>query len=334
MARWVDDLRASAASAQARTALIEAGASLTEFGNVDHRAREYVKSGQTLMAADVVFADGSETAAAAARHVEAARLAEHQAFDAVEAGLRRQQAIAIGSAVAVGGLATLLLAFAAPGRSRDETAAAGSDAEAVPDEAARPTGELMLRDISGPTSRSGTQAHLPPDQPAVSPGSQLRGSVPMLKAAAELCTEFGRVNDPGDLPGLLARAAEVMDASGLIVWLGNSAGADLRPVIAHGYPEHVLARMPNVPRSADNAAAQAYRSGKLQIVLRLPGGNGAVVAPLLSPDGCVGALTAEIMSGSETTDSVQALATLIAAQLTGVLAGSAPAAETRIVVSR
>src|SRR5437870_11440777 len=30
-------------------------------------------------------------------------------------------------------------------------------------------------------------------------------------------------------------AASVMDASGVMVWVGGSGGADLRPVLAHGY---------------------------------------------------------------------------------------------------
>jgi two-component system cell cycle sensor histidine kinase/response regulator CckA len=46
---------------------------------------ENIKSGQQLMAADVIFTEGGETAATAARQVETARLAEHQAFDASEA---------------------------------------------------------------------------------------------------------------------------------------------------------------------------------------------------------------------------------------------------------
>jgi GAF domain-containing protein len=50
-----------------------------------------------------------------------------------------------------------------------------------------------------------------------------------------------------------------------------------------------------------------------------------VVAPLLSPDGCIGALTAEIRGGGETSDSAQALAAIFAAQLVGVLAP--PSAE-------
>jgi hypothetical protein len=147
----------------------------------------------------------------------------------------------------------------------------------------------------------------------------------LLKAAADLCTELSRVNDTGELHRLLARAADIMDASGLVVWIGSTTGADLRPALAHGYSDQVLARMQTVPRSADNAAAAAYRTGALQIVLKRPGSNGAVVAPLLSPEGCVGAFSAEILSGSETADAVQALAAIFAAQLAGVLVGSASA---------
>src|SRR5207302_10044296 len=67
-------------------------------------------------------------------------------------------------------------------------------------------------------------------------------------------------------------------------------------------------------------------SGALQIVLTRPGTSpGAVVAPLLSPDGCIGALTAEIRDRGETSDSVQALAAIFAAQLVGMLSGAATA---------
>jgi hypothetical protein len=308
MARWLDSLRASAQSTQARSALMEASAKLNEFATLDRQARDYIRSGETLMASDVVFTASRETSETAARLVETARQAEHQTFASTESGLRRQQAASLGGAGVFSVVVMFVLALVSPGAQ-----AGGSVSDNTTASTVRPTGELMLRDAAPPP---GTRV----------PSSQPRGSVPLLKAAAELCTEFGRVTDPSDLPGLLARAADMMDASGVVVWLGDRTGADLRPVLAHGYPEHVLARMPKVPRSADNAAATAYRTGKLQIVLRRPGGaNGAVVAPLLSSDGCVGALTAEILAGSEATDSVQALAAIIAAQLTGVLVPTAVA---------
>jgi hypothetical protein len=315
MVRSVDDLRAAASSNGARTALMAAAASLNEFAAVDRRARDYLGAGQTLMAGDVVFAEGGETAAAAARQVETARLAEHQEFDSFEAGVRRRQVMALSGSAGFVALITALLAFGQPRKTSAESAfdpKSGASAGGI-----SRGGALMLRDAAGP-AKAGHHVQ------GVPAGTQPRGSVLLLKAAADLCTELGRVQDATDLTGLLGRAADVMDASGIVVWLGSPNGADLRPVLAHGYPEHVLARMPTVPRNADNAAAAAYRSGKLQIVMRRPGtSNGAVVAPLLAPEGCIGALTAEILAGSETTDGVQAMAALIAAQITGVVSGSA-----------
>ena len=81
-----------------------------------------------------------------------------------------------------------------------------------------------------------------------------------------------------------------------------------------------------MPRSANNAAAAAYRSGTLQIVLARPGGStGAVVAPIISVDGCIGALSAEIRGGAEMSEGVQALASIFAAQLANVVAPEAEA---------
>jgi hypothetical protein len=112
-----------------------------------------------------------------------------------------------------------------------------------------------------------------------------------------------------------------MDAAGVVVWLSSGDGANLEPVLTHGYSDATRARLPTVPLTADNAAAAAYRSGKLQIVPSKPGGpKGAIVAPILGAQGCFGALSAEIRSGGEASESVQAIAVIVAAQLAGVLA--------------
>lgn len=291
----VTGLSESAASSDALVAIVAAGGAISEFGDADERARDYLKASQPLMAADIVFTEGSETSVAAVRHVETASVAEHQEFDAFERRQRRLELYALATAGGVGVLATLVLALT------------GSSPASSP-----------LPDI-------GLHLSAPAPDPA-------RPATQALTAAAELCTEFGRVKDPDDLTRLLARAAELMNASGLIVWLGSASGADLRPVLAQGYPPQTLARMPAVPRTADNAAAAAYRTGRLQIVLSRPGSpSGALVAPLLSPDGCVGALAAEIKEGGEGSDRVQALAALFAAQLTAVLGGTSADAQTQPV---
>ena len=322
----VDTLRGTAVSAAASQALIDAASAVTEFGNVDKRVREYLKADESLMASDVVFSEGTVAASRAAVQVEAARLAERQAFDADEATLRRLEAYAIGGAAGLSGLILAILGFA---RGSKATSAAPVRAET---EAPATRDELPLREPAGSLGRITTQPP-PPRPPAPVPASPAPApSVLALKAAADLCTEFGRIHDLAELKALLGRAARLMDANGLVVWLGSAAGVDLQPVLAHGYSDQVLSLMRPVPRSADNAAAAAYRSGAMQTVTSRPGSTlGAIVAPLLSADGCIGALTAEVKDGSEKSEQVQALASIFAAQLAGILGASAaaPAGHTR-----
>ena len=318
----IDELQQSAASLDAERALADAASRVAGFGDVDKRARDYVQGGEQLMAADVVFTEGSEAAAAAGHQVEAARVDEQRAFDAFETGKRRLQAYVLTGGAAC---ALLIVALLAPRSSSDpqeaDNAAASANVVfrglADPVGSVEPirtvaTGSLLLRDTGS--------------EPATD--ARPRDAVPALRQAAALCTDLGRVNNVDELNTLLGRAADVMDASGLVIWLGSVGGSTLRPVLAHGYPAQAVAQMPAVLRSADNAAAAAYRTGRFQIVLAQPGGSsGAVVAPLLTPDGCIGALTAEMKGGTETSDGAQALAAIFAAQLAGVLASSVPATD-------
>jgi hypothetical protein len=313
-------LRASASTGTAQASLGDAATALTEFSAADKRARDYLTSGQELMAADVVFTEGGESAAAAGRQIQAARLAENQAADASAAARRRQEAAALAAAGVAGTLVLLMLALARPAvRASSESVVATT----APDAAAP---HQHVDRVVAPVADAGGLSLREPAESSAPAATPMRVISPMLTAAAALCTDFGRVRDLDELRALLSRAAQVMEASGLVVWLGNAAGADLRPALAHGYAEQTIARMPPVPRSGQNAAAAAYRTGALQLVLSQPGGaTGAIVAPLLSADGCIGALSVEIKGGGETSDAVQALAAIFAAQLAGILA--APAAE-------
>jgi hypothetical protein len=292
----IGSLRRAARSAPGHQALMEAEATVKELGATEKRIREYLSSGDHLMAADVIFTEGGDAAAAAARQVEMARLAEQQAFDATEGRLRRQQATTLAAtAVVVVTIMLWLVPVRHPKPSRPV------------EEWARP---------SQPVAAAIEASHPPP------PVSTFPG------IAAELCTAFGRVRDVDDLKRMLARAADSMDANGLVVWLERPGGAVLQPVVAHGYSPQVVARMPAVSRSANNAAAAAYRTGLQQIVPSTPGtASGAIVAPILAPDGCIGALSAEIRAGSERSEGIQALVTIVAAQLAGLFAATASSAH-------
>ncbi|HMF97812.1 MAG TPA: hypothetical protein VKE96_26110 [Vicinamibacterales bacterium] len=286
----------SSASADRRAPIDQATQSAKEFATVERRVREYLKAGQQLMAGDVIFTEGTQRATAAMRAVETARQAESQSFDATVASIRRQEATTLGAAGSVALLVVLVLAF----KQRERVKPSGKTSSSI-----APTAPRLPEWKTAP----------------VAPTLPEPTTTDTFKTVATLATDFGRIRDLDDLKRVLGRAADVMDASGVMVWMGASGGGELRPVLAHGYSADMLARIPPVPRSADNAAAKAYRAGTLQIVLARPGkSTGAVVAPILSSEGCIGALSAEIRHGAETSETTQALATMFAAHLSTVVA--------------
>jgi len=147
-----------------------------------------------------------------------------------------------------------------------------------------------------------------------------------LSAAAHLCTSLGRVLDARDVAPLLEDAAKILDAVGLIVWSWEPRGRALEPAVAHGYSDAMLAQFPRVRRDSDNAIAAAFRSAETRIVNSAGQATGAVVVPLMAPRGCVGVLALELRHGGEQSESVRAMAAMMAAQLAN-LVGSAPMAE-------
>jgi hypothetical protein len=139
-----------------------------------------------------------------------------------------------------------------------------------------------------------------------------------LTAAAALCTDLSRAADTATLTSLLARAASVLHASGVMLWM--SAGEQLFAALAHGYPPDILPRLAPITRDGDNAAAKAWRSGRLVVVAPAGGGNAAVVAPLFNPTMCIGVLAVEISPGHAVDQATEVATALIAAQLATVVA--------------
>jgi hypothetical protein len=329
-------LRDSIRSVAAKTELDEAIAAMGEFAEVDKRARDYIHSRQMLMAGDVIFTEGGQLATVAARKVELARIAEHAAFDGEEASRRRQQAYALGGACLFAGLIALMLAVTGGSIVEQPAVAQLGLSSAMP--APPRSAELGLRSaendegVVSHARTTATDASMAAQATVVA--APLPRSAVVLKTAADLATDFGRVRDSEDLERLLGRTADLLDAAGVVVWMGaaDAAGEKLRPVLAHGYAPQVMARMSAVPCSADNAAAAAYRTGILQIVQSRAGSAaatpGAIVAPILGTDGCIGALSAEIKNGGEGSEAVQAVATIVAAQLAGILAVTSVATDT------
>lgn len=148
-----------------------------------------------------------------------------------------------------------------------------------------------------------------------------------VAAAARLCTRIASAQDQGDLACVLEETVEMLDALGAILWAWEPYRDVLTPVLAHGYPDELLAKLPEVRRCADNAIATVLRCGQKQIVGGTGETTGAFVAPLLTPGGCAGVLALEFANGAEQQELVQALATIITAQFSTLFAATSHAID-------
>ena len=138
-------------------------------------------------------------------------------------------------------------------------------------------------------------------------------SEPDLVAFADVCAQLGRAANAEQVQPLLQKAACILDAAGLIVWVWDDTAAELTPALVHGYSETVVAQLPAVTEHADNITAEAFRSGEARTIAGDERANGALVVPLLTPAGCRGVLALELRPGRESSNAVQALATIFAA---------------------
>jgi hypothetical protein len=303
----ISALGAGATSDEARNAVDAAASVIADFGQLDARVREYVAANQPLLASDLIFADGAEMLRSTGTHLHTARQAQIATVAARLSAARRDEGYVLAGTVSLTVIVALLL-LPAGGRRAAGLHDTGSLASVAEAGRAESSGSL------------GATLDLRPSLPAPPAESPVD-----LRATAELCTDLARVTDTKDLPGLLDRAARILDASGLVLWVADPAGFELLPTVAHGYAPHVLGRMGTVKRDGDNATAAAFRTGRLQVVAGTSGEPGALIAPLLTLAGCVGVLSVEVRNNREKHESVRAATTIVAAQL-ATLVSAAPAA--------
>jgi transcriptional regulator with XRE-family HTH domain len=207
--------------------------------------------------------------------------------------------------------------------------------EADPAEAVTPARSLLTSPIATVSGllRRGSRSEAPP--PAASPATTLfSGPVPSsprpvssfssrpapsVREFSDLCTNFGRLPDRRGLPPLLADAVRVLDAIGLVVWVWDACAASLKATLANGYSDEAIAQLPDVPATAPNAVAEAFRSREACVIPGETGLTGAVAVPMIGPAGCLGVLAVEVHSDCEHLDSIRAFAVILAAQLVGLV---------------
>jgi hypothetical protein len=304
-------LRTAASSPEAQSAADNASGALEDFEHMDRRAREYARTGQKLLASDLIFADGLEVTGGIAAAIDQARVLETQIRDLRLASARRLELAALGASAALGAVIALLLA-ATP---RPEVAASTAEDVRAAAASTEPTASDLRLHLNQPP------AEVPPPAPPVR-------SVDFSVIAA-LCGDLARVTDTRALSPVLERAAEVLDAPGIVLWIGDPDGRELTPIITHGYPQAIVMRLGTILTDAENATAAAFRTGLMQTVRADAVSNGAVAAPLVTPAGSVGVMAAEVRNGGETDSAKLAAATIVAAQLATLVGPPSTRAQAR-----
>jgi hypothetical protein len=256
---------------------------------VDAKSREYLEQGDSLLAADLIFSEARDSVAAAVKALSTIDTSEQQAASVMQSDLERQQWGALAGIAVIWLAGLVLLTPAAQAPQTEENA-----------------GNLGLLDRTSPNSAS------QPTSSAVAPAPQ-----PDLALVADVCGALARTTDAGSLRDALARAAAVLDARGIVVWIG--AGEQLFPALSHGYDERIVARLGPIPRDAANATAAAWRSAQLRTVPADAASHGAVAVPLSGVNGCVGVFAAELRDGREQSAATQAVAAVIAAQIAAIV---------------
>jgi len=298
--------RAAAAVPEAQSAADNAASALQDFEQADRRARDYARSGQKLLASDLIFADGLETTGAIAASIDQARTTEGQARRARLASVHRLELGALGAAAALGIIAVVLL-VAVPRRA-EVTAAA-------PVVETRPAATGATPD---PALERGSPPESAPATPAVD-----------FTTIATVCAELARVVDTRALPSILERAAAVLDAPGIVLWIADPDGRELSPIVTYGYSQAMVARLGTILSGDENVTASAFRTALMQTVRTDAVSNGAIAAPLVTPVGCVGVMAAEVRHEGERDSAKLAAAAIVAAQLATLVGPPSTRAQAR-----
>lgn len=323
--RGIVELAQIASSDATRSAVQAAGASLEQFRTLDKRARQFVENGQPLVASDLIFNESLTTLSAASSHLVTAADTERADRAAETASMSQQILYAAGGAAAVLLFVVLLLA-PVPEREVDvltamralteSPAPRGQPATAAP---AQPKYDAVGDEESSARLIPRTAAQPQGTTTVAPPTTVAPVGLVSLGEASRVCAELARVTSAADIPGLLARAATVIDARGVIVWVADDQGIALYPLFTHGYPQAVLMRLGTLSADANNATAAAWRAGDLTVVESAGNAPGAIVAPIVTSQGCIGVLAAELAVGGEARDDVRAMAVIFAAQLATVV---------------
>ena len=301
-----------AAAAPIGVSLAETLDAVDQLAAAERRSREYARRGETLLAGDVVFTELRDVLAGATEQIYTARTRLAAAHDRRVSALRREQAI-MGAAAVVTWIAIALL-LVTPTKAEP-----AKDPNAWRDELA----QTIKKPVPKEPERTKPLEPLEPLEPLrpAEPSVSLRS----VQTVSEICADLSSLGDTGALSGALERAATVLGASGVIVWIASNDGNSLAPVASHGFDQKLVTRIGRIPRESANLTAAAFRENVPRVSAATSTAPAALAVSLCGPSGPVGVLSVELKPDVPADDSRVALATIFAAQL-ATLANPIPSA--------
>lgn len=284
--------------------LAEALQSVDQLVAAEKRVHGHIDNGQPLLAADLIFTEMPAQLDAVDRQVATARLIVRHDLTGRIASLGRRQAAEVAVATVLWvAVAALLVPL---GRSAAALAPLAAVAAASTDGL-----DLSLTPEGFETPVEGAGGDVPRVQEPV-PRAESRLA---LTAVADVCTDLSSLSDHESLAGALARACDLLGATGAIVWIASPDGRSLSPGLAHGYDTRVIGRIGSIPADANNLTAEVFRDGAARRTSPAGATPAALAVPIIGAAGPVGVLSAELRVEHVADDDLVALATIFAAQL-------------------
>jgi hypothetical protein len=283
-----------------------------QLAAAERRIREFARRGEALLAGDVVFNELRQVMASAIEQVHQARTTLDAATAARTAALRREQTMLAAAGLVMWVALAALLAIPTP---------------PLPDKKPEEWRQELATAIKKPIPKDPAQPASPSPVAPVPPAAPAAPGVPLkaLSEVAEICADLSTLSDVGALSGALDRAATLLDAGGVIVWLASNDGSSLAPVASFGFDQKLVSRIGRIPRDSANLTAAAFRDNVARVSAATAEAPAALAVGLCGPSGTLGVLSVELKPGIAPDDGRVALATIVAAQL-ATLAAPLPSA--------
>jgi hypothetical protein len=306
---WTDHLSAQLDVLDGELAALETPAAerfapLTEARATFDRVRGQVRliislvaSGEPSAASRRIFGTTREDIQRLMMQLSDARQSMARAASSREGGMAHEQSLIAGGLICIWLTALLVLVMAGNGQTPNPPQVSPADE---------------------PQS-AGTVGTTPAE--TASPQNAARDQQ-QIEGLAAFCDEAAHVRSATELQALLARAATVLSARVLVVWLRDAGATALVPALAHGYDVEQLARRGPLAIDAQTMTSTAFRTSTSSVSTSTAAQPRALAVPLITAEGTTGVLAAEL-ADSASTERLLPVARIIATQFAVLCPSSA-----------